>query len=103
MYLKIKNNYKIYLFISFLFISCAEIIFVDDISNDNVTIITPQDGVTIQDSTVTFSWNVIKGAESYRIQTVTPNFNQVTSLLLDSVIVNTQHTMRIDLKFINFI
>ncbi|MDC7996886.1 hypothetical protein [Gilvibacter sediminis] len=66
--------------------SCEETIFEPDISEDAVSILAPVDGVTIDNETTRFSWNGIDGATEYRIQVATPNFENATQILTDSVV-----------------
>lgn len=48
-------------------ISCDDI-FEKDITNNMITVISPQEGSVVEGNTVQFLWNTIEGAKDYRIQ-----------------------------------
>lgn len=79
-----------------LVISCDDIIEVDDITNQTVTVLAPVDGVTLDEGTILFSWNAIEDAESYRVQIVTPNFDEAAQILTDSTVTNTYLSMALE-------
>lgn len=63
---------------------------VEDISNAQVTITAPDDNATFQTTdTITFTWNAVEGAESYTVQIVTPDFDNITATVTDTVIAET--------------
>lgn len=66
--------------------SCDDIIEVVDISNETVTILAPMDQTSINIPKVTFSWQTLEYAESYHVQVATPNFNEASQILLDTVV-----------------
>ncbi len=61
-----------------------------DISEDTIFLIAPGDDVTLQQSSVTFSWDAVEGAEEYQIQVAKPSFNQLEELMIDSIMTTTQ-------------
>lgn len=63
-----------------MFYSCSDV-FEEDISDDIITIIKPQDGDVIEGNTIQFLWNTINGADNYNIQVYNSNF-----LLIDSTV-----------------
>ncbi|WP_378175214.1 hypothetical protein [Aquimarina sp. SS2-1] len=63
-------------------IGCDDII-EDDITNDLITIITPQDMAQIEGNSVQFRWNPIDGADEYRIQVNNTVSNRI---ILDSLV-----------------
>lgn len=77
-----KNN-KILLFFSFLIIfhSCDDI-FEEDISNEVINLILPEQGHANEGNVVDFLWNSVDGVDNYRIQI----FNENQFLELDSLI-----------------
>ena len=54
-----------------------------DISDSNVFLIAPSDGVEISSNTVFFDWEPVEDATSYEIQVATPNFGNTQQLLLN--------------------
>jgi len=75
------------LLIAISFCSCDDIIEVTDISNEQVTLLAPLNNTVVADSLVNFNWNSVNEAESYLVQIATPNFENASQLVLDSVIV----------------
>ena len=56
------------------------------ISTSNTSLLFPRKDAEITSSDVTFSWENIVLASQYRFQLAHPNFNEATSLLVDSII-----------------
>lgn len=68
-----------------VFASCEKI-FEEDIEQRKVVILSPGDSVSIQGQSVTFWWNEIEGATQYELQVVSPNFSNITQLVLDTIV-----------------
>ncbi|GAO31950.1 hypothetical protein JCM15548_14365 [Geofilum rubicundum JCM 15548] len=60
--------------------------FEDDIADEELVILAPADGTTTEVLTHTFWWSTIVGADSYRLQIVSPSFDETEVLLLDSLL-----------------
>lgn len=74
----------------FLFvISGCEAIFVGDISNKKVELISPHDKVEVPKGEVNFNWSSIEDAEHYKLQIATPNFNNPIQVVTDTIISKT--------------
>lgn len=69
-----------------LLIGCKEIFFVEDISNEQVTILAPTNTAVVKSGNVTFSWQSVIEANSYQIQIATPTFANATQIVLDSTL-----------------
>ncbi len=69
--MKTLNN-TLLIILLFLSFSCDDVL-EEDISNDNVQITYPTEGVTIDGNTVQFSWQNLDGADDYRIQIIKSN------------------------------
>ena len=68
---------------------------VEDISEKKVTITAPEDNATFQTmDTITFTWNPVEGADNYAVQIVTPDFDNITATITDTVI--TETTISVD-------
>ncbi len=76
----------IILFILCGFFACDEVVGVDDISNDNIVILAPANGVTLTNSTINFTWEILEEADSYKIQIAAPTFEEAQQIILDSLI-----------------
>ncbi len=67
--------------------SCEELLEVPDISNTAIELLAPKDSTVVHTATVNFHWNGILDADGYLIQVATPNFENASQILLDSIIV----------------
>ena len=76
------------MFVSLLF-TCEEIIEVEDISNNAVTILAPTDTAVLNITDVNFSWLAVEDAEQYKLQVATPNFEMANQIVLDTTITTT--------------
>lgn len=72
--------------IIFYLSSCYDIIEAD-LSKSTVTILTPKDSVKIGTSTVTLWWNEVDEATGYNVELVTPSFDIISNVIIDSNIV----------------
>ena len=81
-----------------LFISCDDIIEEVDISNTLITILAPTNNSILDTTIVTFSWNTHKDIETYRLQIATPDFENATQIVLDTLVSKTNHTQTLDYK-----
>ncbi|PCJ95001.1 MAG: hypothetical protein COA50_11585 [Flavobacteriaceae bacterium] len=68
-------------------LSCEDLLEVPDISEHEVQLLAPLNGSTVNDSTVNFTWDAVHEANSYLIQVATPNFDNASQYVLDSVMV----------------
>ncbi|MFV0572065.1 MAG: hypothetical protein ACK5M1_06510 [Xanthomarina gelatinilytica] len=63
----------------------------NDISNKQVVLLAPADGVTFTDvNTINFSWEAVLDADQYVIQIATPNFQNALEVITDQTLNNTQ-------------
>jgi len=69
-----------------LFVSCSDIIEVQDITDEAVNLIAPADNAQVNITTLTLSWETVENAESYQVQIARPNFENILQLELDSTI-----------------
>ena len=74
-----------------LYYSCDDV-FEEDIENDLVQIVSPNEGDTIEGNTVEFNWQALDGADDYRVQVI--NDNQLT--VLDSLVSTTNLSVNIN-------
>ncbi len=65
--MKKLNNITILVVVLFLSFACDDIL-EEDITNDNVQIISPLEGTLVEGNTVQFLWKEVSGADKYRIQ-----------------------------------
>ncbi|MFH0894965.1 MAG: hypothetical protein V2A54_11080 [Bacteroidota bacterium] len=79
-----KKIISLLILVSISLIYGCDDIFEPDLSDKTVTINTPYDGMTTSQSTITFWWNEVKGADYYNIQIVSPGFMQTQQILADT-------------------
>lgn len=72
--------------------SCEEIIEVEDISNELLTILAPIDNSTLDTVTINFSWQDLEFAEDYHLQIAKPNFDAAQEIVLDTIVVSSSFT-----------
>jgi len=58
----------------------------ENIEEETIILFAPSDDMETEIVTQTFWWEQIFGAEGYRLQIVTPEFNNIESLLLDTLV-----------------
>ena len=63
-----------------------------DITGDTVTLNSPPNGLHSEDYTQTFWWDDVKGASSYNLQVVSPSFDFMQKMVLDTNITDNQFT-----------
>ena len=66
--------------------SCEEILFEEDITDDVVSLIAPSDGTEVESTSLTFSWNTVDQATSYRLQIARPTFENATQIVEDTTV-----------------
>lgn len=85
------------LFVTFLLISCEEIIEVVDISDKSVVVLAPTDTATLAITDINFSWEAVEDAEHYKLQIATPNFESANQIVLDTTITTTSFNQALEL------
>lgn len=68
-----------------VFVSCEKII-EENIEDDNMLVLAPADSLSTVSNSITFWWELLDGADGYRLQIVKPSFGNVAELLLDSLV-----------------
>ncbi len=76
--------------------SFANITEVPDISSNTVNLVAPADNATLNITTLTLSWETVEDAESYQVQVVRPNFENILQLELDSTV--TENSISVQLE-----
>ncbi len=67
-------------------LGCEDILEVPDISNQTVPILAPTNGSVLTTNAVGLNWERIEDATGFRVQIATPNFENATQLVLDSLV-----------------
>lgn len=68
-------------------VGCEDLLEVEDISGQTVTLLAPSDSVTVAQSNVRFTWEEVWAADSYHVQVATPNFANAAQVPVDTLIV----------------
>ncbi|GAA3774461.1 hypothetical protein [Flavobacterium ginsengiterrae] len=93
-----KNLFKyFFLLITLTFISCEEILLVDNISKKEVNLIAPSNNAVLSSSGVTFSWETIEGADKYQLQIAIPNFEAPKQIILDTIVTKNSYAQQLNI------
>ncbi|MFS4469620.1 hypothetical protein [Maribacter sp. 2210JD10-5] len=68
-------------------LSCEDILEVPDISNETVQLVAPAENSIVVQTDVSFSWTEVYEAKSYHVQVATPNFENASQIVMDSIVV----------------
>jgi len=89
--LKIKRHqFTALLFIMLLLVAACQDFIAEELVANKVTLLSPADSIQSTQLLTTFWWNAVKGAESYRLQIVSPSFTRPEKMLLDSAVTTTK-------------
>ncbi|MHA7057057.1 fibronectin type III domain-containing protein [Aquimarina sp. M1] len=72
---------------------CEEILFEEDITDAVVILIAPSDGSQVENTSVSFSWNAVDQATSYRLQIAKPTFENAVQIVEDTTVTNTNFSV----------
>lgn len=81
-------------FISLVCCSCADFIEYP-LEKEHVKLLAPANGMVTTDTVLTFWWGTHEDAKYYRLQLVSPNFEQTEQLIADSVVLTNQLTLEL--------
>lgn len=79
------------------FVSCEEILIVDDITKKEVNLIAPGNNIALSSSGVTLSWDYVENADKYELQIATPNFDAPQQLVLDTLVSKNSFTQQLNI------
>lgn len=91
-----KHILPIFTFICFLF-GCEEVFFEENISEESISIFAPQDGVSTDNNSVTFTWSTVENAESYEVQIVQPDFQNTVTIIETTNVETNEHTTDLEI------
>ncbi len=86
-----KNNtiYLLAVLCCLFIVSCTDI-FEVDLQNKSVKLLTPQDSLFTTETNHEFLWEEVEGALQYRLQIVSPSWENLEKVVLDTLISNTE-------------
>lgn len=67
-------------------LACEDILEVPDISNQTVQVLAPVNGSVLTVNAIGLNWQEVEDATAYEIQIATPDFENATQLVLDSLV-----------------
>ncbi len=86
----LKHKYIYGLAMLFFFgLGCKEILTVEDISEETPVLLAPLNGTEVAPGAVFFSWQKLRDASQYHLQLATPNFENASQVLLDTLLEST--------------
>ena len=85
------KNYVVLLIIVLFSFGCEDII-EKDITNQEVTVLSPPDQFTPNSTSVNFFWNFLEGADAYELEVVRGKFDNVLSFVLDTFVTDNRFT-----------
>lgn len=88
--------YFLFFGVLLLLFSCKEIIEVEDISQEQISVLAPSNNSVLSISQVRFSWQELAFSETYNLQIATPNFLEATQILEDTLIFATEFNKTLD-------
>ncbi|MBN2833702.1 MAG: hypothetical protein JXR48_01920 [Candidatus Delongbacteria bacterium] len=88
--MKNKNHYLIMLFIILTYLSSCTEIFETNITDSEVTLLSPIDSLSTYDNLHLFLWEEVEGANEYNLRIVRPSFANIENIILDTIITQTQ-------------
>ncbi|WP_103865335.1 hypothetical protein [Aquimarina sp. I32.4] len=68
---------------------CEEVLFEEDLSDKEIVLIAPSDKTTVENTSVTFSWEAVDQATEYHLQLAQPNFENATQIVMDTTVAST--------------
>ncbi len=77
-----------------IFIGCDDF-FDEDLKDISVVLVAPADELETSNSSFTFWWNEVDGASKYNLQIVSPNFEVIEKLVLDTNLTGTQFEVQL--------
>lgn len=90
--------YKLVTCVLFLaFLSCEEILFVDDISDKEITLVAPANNSVLFSTGVSFSWNQVENADKYHLQIAKPSFASPMQIVLDTLVTVTTFNQQLNI------
>lgn len=93
------KKYIVYIIPFFIlaFLSCEEIIYEDDISEEIVHLVAPHDDAVFFSTGITFTWDPIENGTQYRIQIARPDFENPLEIISDNVVDTTSFTTQLNI------
>lgn len=81
--------------VSLIVFQCDDIV-EEDISDDEVFLFAPADGVEVDSGSVTFVWDFLDGASNYRLLVVSPDFDAPANVYADTLLADNKFTVTLD-------
>ena len=75
-----------------LFASCSDIL-EEDLADETIVLLAPPNNHVTTTATITFWWEELEGADEYNLQIVSPRFDSIIQLTIDSLVQNNKFTV----------
>ena len=75
--------------------SCQYITELDDISTQQVVPLAPNNNTVLDTLQVTFTWQALEDSEEYHLQVASPNFEQATQVVIDTILSKTSYQQKL--------
>lgn len=76
--------------------SCDDIVEVENISDETVTLLAPSNNAILNITELTFSWQTLQDAEEYHLQIATPAFENALQIVKDTTLTTTNFSTTLD-------
>lgn len=93
--MKTKSWYASF-FLPFLLICGCSEIFEEDINNKEIVVLAPFDGFISSTGDILFWWDPLDGASAYELQIVSPGFDSIRNLVVDTFITINKTSLSFD-------
>lgn len=85
--MRLKNSIPfLIILLAFAFTACDDILEVPEIDKEQITVLAPLEGTVINGNEVSFNWNALEDARSYKVEVAQPNFSNAAQIVLDSLV-----------------
>jgi hypothetical protein len=75
--------------------SCAEV-FEKSLDNEKIVLIAPADSIIVNDSAEVFYWQPVEASTGYELQIVSPKFDSLANLVMDTTILSNTFPLVLD-------
>jgi len=69
--------------------TCNKLIVLDDLSDTELLLLAPGDGLSTSTPQVTFSWEKVPGATGYHLRVASPDFDAIETMVIDTTVSTT--------------
>ena len=82
--------------IGLMLLACDDIVEVEDISGKSILLVAPANNTVLEQTSLSLFWETLEGAEEYKVQVATPDFQAPLQVVLDSTL--TKNSLSVELE-----